>query len=144
MLYFRSGDNCAMIELLFERLDHPCCKNSVDDWRMLFKTLKRYKKHLSSPEWNKIKDCINERKSWWPKYHFINNNLHQFEINDKSQRRNELSKYKRKIGKYFKRNGIFISLNNIAPFASFLLHLFIRTKLVGEIAAIKYSMGYSL
>ena len=76
---------------------------------MLFMLIKSHKKHPSSDEWRKIIDCINERKSWWPKYHFTSNSneLQEIEKNGDDKKLIGLSKYKRRVGRYFEFKGIF-------------------------------------
>ena len=101
------GETCQVIELLFQRLDHICCKDNTDDWRLLYVMVKCYRKHPSSTEWSKIGECASERKSWWPRYHFASFSMTSFEgVKGSGQNGAKLSKYKRKVSLYLKFKGI--------------------------------------
>lgn len=76
---------------------------------MLFMLFKKYRKHLSTDEWKQFNDCINERRAWWPKYHFTpnsSNKFREFKTGQEIEKEAELSTYRRRIEKYFKLKGI--------------------------------------
>ena len=91
-----------MIDILFERLDNICCKNSEADWKILSKLYKTHKKGASSAEWTKLQKCLDERKNWWPKYHFA---AFREGPNESKTAVANLLKYKARIARFFKNKG---------------------------------------
>ena len=102
------GMTCQIIDLLFLRLDHSCCKDSTADWQMLCKCYKTCRREKSSLEWTLLQKRLLERKGWWPKYHFATNGRISSNLRNNScsnEHDTKLAKYKTKIARYLDKSG---------------------------------------
>lgn len=75
MLYIFPVDTkniSQQLYILFNKLDHYSCRNSLDEWKALAEILNLcYHGNTINKEIDQtIKDCWEERADWWPQYHF--------------------------------------------------------------------------
>ncbi|XP_031569735.1 TATA box-binding protein-associated factor RNA polymerase I subunit A-like, partial [Actinia tenebrosa] len=60
------------LHILFNKLDHYACRNSLNGWTALAQILKLcyHGKTINKDFEHTIKECWEERADWWPQYHF--------------------------------------------------------------------------
>eukprot|EP00794_Sanderia_malayensis_P011779 gene11779-12999_t len=96
---------CDVIDLLFLRLDHVSCKNSYEDWHLLYRIYKACKRDSTSSDLERLKQHLYDRREWWPRYHFNRKKLPLKQIGGDNNTDVMIAKYKKKIEKYFIKSG---------------------------------------
>ncbi|XP_028405068.1 TATA box-binding protein-associated factor RNA polymerase I subunit A-like [Dendronephthya gigantea] len=91
----KSGNEASVIRLIFEKLDHSGCFFDEKAWAHLHSVIGSSLETESAAK-HELQLCWEERKSWWPRYHF--RLTRNFKFTDELR---EVMLYKKRVAEYF-------------------------------------------